>query len=256
MSITYTLTDKATGRKINSDNIVMTSSTGVVELYGSNSMRLTPSEQIENKPVYADGIYTAQDKPALPQRPDLSSFTPKSDTGRTVRTAYYFGIDKVEVSQCKYEKKSAYLSPYIDIGDASYIELEVDKNLMGRIEFYVVDGETESAILPLNDKVVQDEKLFWNLPTRFTIDQNQRIVIKKNNIVTTMTMDSLNSEDFGPNTFTITYTPAEQSHRYAPKNSKIRIKVIQRCDDDEVPAVIRNMVIHKHGGRKIWNIKA
>ncbi len=256
MSITYTLTDVSTGREIKQDNIVVTSDTGVVELYGANSMRLTPAEQVESKPVYVDGAYEIQDKPKLPERPNLAEFTPKSSTGRTVRTAYYFGIDAIEVSSNEYERKSAYLSPYIEIGEASYIELEVKRNRPSRIEFYILDGSTENAILPLGDTIVQDEKLFWNLPTRFTINQNKSIVVKKNGIATTMTLDSLSAEAFGPNTFSVTYSPTEQSHRYVPKNSKIRIKVIQRCEDGEVPAVIQSMVIHKHGGEGIWNIKA
>ena len=256
MSITYTLTDASTGREIKQDNIIMASDAGVVELYGANSMRFTPVEQVESKPAYVDGAYEIQDKPKLPERPNLAEFTPKSSTGRTVRTAYYFGIDAIEASLSKYERKSAYLSPYIEIGSASYIELEVKQNRPGRIEFYILDGNTENAILPLGDATVQDEKLFWNLPTRFTINQNKPVVIKKNGIATTMTLDSIDSEDFGPNTFSISYSPTEQSHRYVPKNSKVRIKVIQRCEEDEVPAVIQSMVIHKHGGDGIWNIKA
>ena len=255
MSITYNYIDKVTNREINTSNIILSTDSGIVEVSNADSMRFTPLEQIEMKPVRSNGAYELRDKPTLPTRPDLTAFTPTSTEGSTVRTAYYFGIDSIELSQNTPDKKSAYISPLINIGTSSYIELDAKRNRMSSIEFYIVDGATEAPILPVGDNVVQDEKLFWGLPTRFTVNGNEDIVIKKNGAVTTLNLNNVYDENFSAGVYTVTYTPAEQSHRYSPQNQQIRVKVIQRCENDATPAIIQSITIRKHGGDKIWSIK-
>lgn len=256
MSITYTYINKQDGHVIDEKSIVTAGKDGIVEAGLYDSMRFTPIEDIELEKKSASGGYSYEKKLKLPERPDLDPATPdKIDGSSRTRTAYYFGIDSIEAANQTVEETSAYLSPWIDIGPGSYIQLEVDVNQNSAVEYSIIEGEAETPILPVGISEILYEKLYWNLPTRFMIDQTKKVTILKNGVETTISRDMISAEEYGANSYAIRYTPASQSHNYTTKGNKIRVKVVQRCVDDMLPAVIRHMTIHRFGGDDVWNIK-
>lgn len=256
MSITYTYKSKQDGHTISGDAISLSSSAGIVEAGVNDSMRFTPVEDIEIEKKSAAGGYSYEKKLTLPSRPDLTPSTPDHmEDGNRTRTAYYFGIDSIEASDQTVEKTSAYLSPEIDIGPGSYLQLEVEANRNSAIEYSIIEGEKETPIVPVGISEIAYEKLYWNLPTRFMIDTTKKVTILKNGVETTISRDMISAEDYGTNTYAIRYTPVSQAHNYIPEGNKVRVKVVQRCGDGILPAVIRHMTIHRFGGDDIWNIK-
>ena len=254
MSVTYNYKNSHSGRSIEEGNVVSVSKAGVVETYGEKGMRFTPSDEVNMNVYKADNGYPEEEPPALPERPDLTSFTAgKGGNSESVVTSYYFGLDNIACANNISESVCGYVSPEIHIGTSDYITLYVDMNFQGSEEFSIVDVDGEHPIFPINLQEVKNEKLFWNLPLRFTVDKHDPMLIRKNGIATTMKLSEITQDEYGRNNFSVDYTPAFQSHIYHPKGKDIKVKIIQRCENGQLPAVITSMSIQKFGGDKIWN---
>ncbi len=255
-SVTYKY--NRSGQPIDDTQINMNNEAGIIENYGDMGFRYTPPEQITKniKDVY--GPYRVASVNNIEANPDMTEFTQDTlagtDTAVKTKTAYYFGIDSIDIQDVVCDTVSGYISPIINIGTSSYIELSVtaDKDISG-LEFYILEDKNEYGIVPIEIEQIIDEKLFWNTDPRFTIVGDIQ-AIKKNGSYITESIDSIDAEEYENNTFSITYVPAKQSYLYYPTKENIRVKVLQRCDNNNIPVTINSITVLKHGGDKLWNI--
>lgn len=257
MSISYKYTSKL--EDVDNEQIYSINNKGLITNYGDKGFKYIPNNDLDVEPINATGIYNVSDIEQLVHRPTIYNFTEDTSNNENIimptKTVYYFGIDSIQADKVKYDKISAYISPTIEIGSSSYIQLSVQSNKdISNIEFSIIENEAEYPIMPIEVSRV-NEKLFWNLDTRFTINQTEVQLIRENNIETSLSLSDIAESDFGSNIYTIEYTPTKQSYLYYPETDNIKIKVVQRClFNDSVPIVINNITILKYGGDKIWTI--
>ena len=200
--------------------------------------------------------------PQLPDKADINSFdnTSVSDLERSLGEFrdYIFGIDSVNIQYVKPNNASAFVSQDIEISSCSYVELSVKESSDSDsdIEYYVMDGINEYPILPIDKDAVNKEKIFYNLDTRFKVDQSKKVTIYCNNAETTYKYPDIKSLSFyNDNEYTISYEPLGESHKVFPKNKKIKIKAVCRnVSDDNIIPTIQSIVILKYGGVRTWTM--
>lgn len=168
---------------------------------------------------------------------------------------YFFGIDKLQVKHMVANNTCCLISPEIYIGQLEqdeYIQLEADciTSDVNSIEFYIVDGAHEVPVLPIDDMTVSNEKIFYGMNTRFSIDYDEPIEIKKDNVLITTSIESaIQSNDA---LYTVSYMPIDP-YNYKPINSSIKIKVIQRLYQENTDApYVAKMRIRRYGGDALW----
>lgn len=167
---------------------------------------------------------------------------------------YNFGINSINIFNKQPLAVSGYISPEVKIKNSNFITVSViQTNPEVSQEYYIIDNNKEYPIQPKELPQVIKEKIFFNLPIRFSIDESKEVTIYKNNIKTDLTysqLQSINSDD----EYTITYTPKQEAFRYKPNSNTLKVKVIQRHLGTEVPSTIKTISIVCHGGSAIWNI--
>lgn len=256
--VTYTY--KNGSGTISNDNIINKDSNGILESYGEKGFKYTPDKNITKSIDQISGAYRLKTPDDLKAEPNLNEFTEgtaKSDTELSTKATYYFGIDSIEAREIKYNKACGYISPEIEIGSSSYIELSVKANneSLSNTEFSIIESEIEYPIVPKELEIIKSEKLFWNLNTRFKSDNTYTQIIKENGTITSLKLSDLTSEDFNDNYYTIEYKPIKQAHLFYPSKTKIKIKVVQRClNENDIPAIIKSITILKYGGTKKWTM--
>ena len=100
----------------------------------------------------------------------------------------------------------------------------------------MIDGFTETPILPKEITKIEHEKRFIGLPSRFNgtdfIYYKNKKETDKNDIAID---DSL---------YTVSYIPTEDSHYYTPSNPEIKIKIILRLyEKDAAAPYVENVTI-------------
>ena len=257
MSILYKYTGKL--EEINNEQIQFINNNGVITSYGEKGFKYIPNDNLNIEPITASGMYNISDIEKIMSRPTTYNFTEDTSNNEDIimptKTVYYFGIDDIQAAKVKYDKISAYISHTIEIGSSSYIQLSVKSNKdISDIEFSIIEKESEYPIVPIEVSRVS-EKMFWNLDTRFVINQTEVQLIRENNIETSLSLSDIVESNFNSNIYTIEYTPTQQSYLYYPETDSVKIKVVQRClFNDSVPAIINNITILKYGGDRIWNM--
>lgn len=191
---------------------------------------------------------------------NLQGFSPTDNDSSTSKYtekkySYHFGIDNIELSEIYVEDNMCFISEDIEIGELAedeYIQLTSSYNTgdNGSIEFYVLDGAEPAPILPIDTDTVINEKIFFGLRTRFAIDTDCDVVIKKDGSVVDTTLDqAINSNKDG---YTVSYTPLD-AHDLVTKNYSIRVKAILRTYDKNAKApYIKNIAIRKYGRSTAW----
>ena len=253
---TYEYKNKITGKKIDDSAILFSGRDGVIESIGGTALRYTPGNFIRAEIANADNGYSEADMPQIPETVDISAYD-TTTTGYKHEfipcRKYMFGLDSIRVNRSIPNKTNGFISKEIAIKVCSYIELSAKvSNPSADIEYSIIDGVTETPILPVEQSIVSQEKMFPGLPTRFDPDTSEPITIFKNGQKTNINYNQLNSLDAN-DSYTISYTPVKLSHIYYPQNQKIKIKVVQRCDGN-IPASIKSLVILKHGGDTVWTM--
>lgn len=190
--------------------------------------------------------------------PPLSVRPYTEDSASTITSkkfSYHFGIDSINFSQVRIEQNMCFISEDIEIGylkEDEYIQLtaEFDTGENGAIEFYVIDSSDPKSILPIGTEVINNEKIFFGLRPRFSINNNEAIIIKKNGVIVDVSLDqAINSNEDG---YTISYSPLD-SHDLVIKNNTIKIKAILRTYDKNGEApFIKRLAIKKYGRNSLW----
>lgn len=167
---------------------------------------------------------------------------------------YLFGIDEIEIQNVEINNISAFCSKNINIGTLSsneHLSLYAEDSIeRGSIEYYIINGNQEIPILPENQNEIINEKIFYKTQTRFPIDYNKPIVIKKNLEKTNLTLqEAINIDD--KNTYTISYTPIVNTISNS-LNEDIKLKAVLRSYDTTFNTFIRTLKIKKYGGNNLW----
>lgn len=169
---------------------------------------------------------------------------------------YIFGIDSILIGETNVNRDACFVSEEIEIGylnDKEYIQLESSYYCDGRssIEFYILDGSEIKPILPIKDETVKNEKIFNGLKTRFSINPDNKITIKKNGIVVDVDLDDAINSQSGD--YTIDYTPINSHSITRINNKTIKVKVVLRMyDDDCIAPYVSSILIKKFGGNLLW----
>lgn len=171
------------------------------------------------------------------------------------RTVYDFGVDAVTARYSSPKPISGFISHPIDIGPCSYITLSVKAagELDGRTEFSIIDGASETPILPEEmGRRIKYEKLFPNMQTRFSPDMDIEYVIYKDGAATQLTLEQIQTMPLDDGEYSISYT-TKSEYKYFPSGESVRLKVISRCSGGN-PVPIKAMTIKRFGGDMPWRI--
>lgn len=276
-----TYSDNYSSTKISSDNMTSFSNEGaVVQLPYINSEGLPgyhfiPAEQIVQNTTVEKNDFTSvipyefkddiigQD--FLHERTVNSTINSKIDTGYK----YLYCLDGVVFENRRIVRAAGFISEPIKIEQGSYVELSAET--IDGIEYSIIDGNEEVPILPKNVTVVTNEKLFFGMMPRFTIADSEDLIVKKNDIqigVTTLreleiflmadaSRDQTQESSFrNDNFYTITYKPIQSAQRYFPKNSTVKVKVIQRHITDNPPESIGAIKLLQSSGKNSWYLSS
>lgn len=188
-------------------------------------------------------------------RPEKSRSSENTSSFTAKKFSYHFGIDYINFSQISVNENMCFISEDIEMGDLKedeYIQLtsEFDTGENGSIEFYILDGSEPKPILPIGTETVINEKIFFGLRTRFSIDTDNEVIIKKNGSPIDITLEqAINSNEDG---YTVSYTPID-AHNIRVNNYTVRVKAILRTynKNSEAPH-IKNIAIRKYGRSSLW----
>lgn len=179
----------------------------------------------------------------------------KSDVVEKNMYNYMFGIDSIAIKYIEQEKDSCFISESINVGELNndeYLQLITEEVLDENttVEYSLLDGDIEIPILPYGQKIIKNEKLFAALPLRFSQDESEAYVIKKDGMVSDISLDDAKLQML--NRFSVDYFP-EEKYNHTPINSNIRIKAIIRGYEKTInQSYIRNIKIRKYGGETLW----
>ena len=168
---------------------------------------------------------------------------------------YMFGIDSISIKHVEQENESCFISQSINIGNVEkneYIQLHVKDviNENAGIEYYLLDGDIEIPLMPADTKIIKNEKLFPTLPIRFSIPHDSEITIKKNGILTDISLDDAKEQILSK--FSVDYIP-DLKYNYTPINSNLRVKAIIRKYTNQIDnSYIDSIKIRKYGGEALW----
>lgn len=242
------IVDQDVNQVILPESIIHTTDTDYI-VAESDSWRLVPKISVVD-----DKTITLEE--AIPDKTDVSNINNDlPDTSDKI--LYSFGFRDLSAQYKSFHDTSGILSNAIDFTNGRYIELSADigeyKN--ASIEFSIYDGITEYPILPKEQKIIQDELLISGLSTRFSIDTDAPVTIKKDGekIADSYLNFDKNLLKDASQTYTISYTPVNP-YRLAIVNTSIRLKIIVRVYKNGIPPLLKNVNIIKSGGVLQWQI--
>jgi hypothetical protein len=243
---------------IKEERIIATDENGITESV-DNGWRFTPASDIEKVVDEVQGPYETPPLPEVPAFPSIEEFNKpipvfNANVQEINKTTYFFGIDAITSRYRIINKTCGIVFKNISIGRCSYIELVANAvtNDNCSVEFYIIDGTKELSILPVSCNRVVNEKLFFNMSPRFSVDIKREIEIKKNGQIIKRTVDGLEDLNLHDGLYTISYTPIE-AYQYYPENETISVKVLQRLYKESAePSYITNLLVRKYGGGIPW----
>lgn len=185
--------------------------------------------------------------------------------------SHTLGFSDLQTEYRNPEKTSGQISNRIQIEKSDYVTLVSSLNEQTKDDFYsveytIIDNNQELPILPVNQSQIYYEKLFYNLPTRFSIDENYKILIHEIGDTVSLyktynTYDEYNADKNNLNivlknktkNLVISYTP-RSGKRLTLKNTIIYLKIIKRLYVSKNPIAINYLILNAHGGNVKWNI--
>lgn len=236
--------------------------TGGTAIFNSNKKPETSkpsSGSSSSSSSYDDDDDYTPPSPPPPPPPKIEWTEPFPSFSANLKTihkfTYFFGVDKLKARDVILNETSCFISEYINIGslkEDEYIELDAvcDIGEYASIEFYILDGEMEIPIIPIKDTLIQNEKIFQGMPTRFEIDETVPYYISYNQSPSEVDLSTAMQKANG---YTITYKP-KSGYTYKPLNQDIKIKAILRSytENKYAPRII-SMKIRKYGGDALWS---
>lgn len=156
----------------------------------------------------------------------------------------YFGLNSFVTADKAFESTSGAVSDAIEIDDSAVLKLHADMlydPAAASIEFSILDGNKEYPILPVEQKSIQHEKVFFMQPQRFR-GKDKLYYRDGTSIGTSMDDASMANGAL----YTVSYAPADDSYSVEPKGTSVRIKTIIRVyDKDAAMPEISNIHLEK-----------
>lgn len=217
------------------------------------NISLNPSTKLEMEEILAR-VHTDEENNQNKEIYSNSIDTSKEIVEKTMYS-YIFGIDSVKVQYVEQETDSCFISQSINIGEIKqneYIQLHVKDNVKDAacIEYSLLDGDIEIPLAPAGTKIIKNEKLFSSLPLRFTEVRDSDIVIKKDGLLTDISLDDAKKQILSR--FSVDYISAFK-YNYTPINSNLRVKVIIRKFSNKMDNSYVDLIkIRKYGGEALW----
>ena len=170
--------------------------------------------------------------------------------------SYMLGLDSIILKNIEQEKDSCYISEAINIGELNekeFIQLHVEEVLddNATVEYSILDGNVEIPVLPYGRKIIKNERLFSALPLRFNQDNSTETIIKKDGVITDITLDDAKLQVLSR--FSVDYFP-QNKYNYTPINSSIKIKAtIRTYNKTNIDnSYLKAIKIRKYGGDVPW----
>ena len=191
---------------------------------------------------------------------DITDIYRESDgeTIKVVKYVYVLGLDRVVPSLIKLNTNCYFLSESIDtgaFGANDYLQINTVDNIgeFSNIEYFIVDGNKEVPILPVNEKYVYNERIFPEESLRFAYsDYRDDKKIKKNGMAIDTAFENIANEYDA--IYSVSYQPVNTAYSYTPINKSIKIKAIVRIYGDVIDTIpyIQSISVRKFGGNTLW----
>ena len=238
--------DLSTMTVLDKDKIVSNDVNGIV-YYDNYVWKFIPADKIRTEKVENETVpinierYTKElssKKVTDPLKPDLDESVTHTFYG------YYFGLSEATAALREYYENSSFVSDPIltEPGEIYALDADYVQPYKTSVEFYIIDGIKEIPILPLGKTSIQNEKLFFNMPLRFSADDSP--IIYRDFVAVA---DTLESVSFNTNSLlTANYAASEKSQYIRVTDSFVRVKAILRCyKGAEQPPMIKSMILQK-----------
>lgn len=245
-------------KEIDSSRIVSENNNGIIYT-SKKSWYFVPNDQVTKEEQVEDGyFYNVENIANLDKKKSVDNYLNNPNEIEDVyveKAQYKLCFEILDSYVLEPKKTSAIISKSINLNNFSYITLSVSEELEDvSVEYYIVSGNTETSILPENNIKIEKEKLFYNLPTRFVINQSEQApILYENDIQIEREYTDLTFKDFESNDYYLTYIVGEDPYKIIPTTSNIKLKIIFRSRSSKAWAKIKNVVINKYGGTLEWN---
>ena len=183
------------------------------------------------------------------------------ETTTVTKYLYVFGLDSITVGLLDFNEDCYFLSETINIGkleSEEYLQICVDDNTGNdsSIEYFIVDGDMEIPLLPIDRNYVLNERIFPENELRFVIDDDIHSLgvfeVKKDGAAINSTLDDALTQYDAK--YCVSYQPAPRYYNYTPINDSIKVKAIMRIYGNIVDSIpyIKSISIRKYGGTTLW----
>lgn len=146
----------------------------------------------------------------------------------------YFGLNDFVTSNKSFAGTSGAVSSDIEVVPGEKLRLYADvacDTSKSSIEFSILEGAKETPILPDGQSIVENEKVFFMLPPRFT---GKDVVYSRNGSqIGSKIADGAMADGA---TYTVSYRPDANAYTVTPSSGKVRIKTIIRMYDENAKA--------------------
>ena len=179
--------------------------------------------------------------------------------------SYVFGIDSFNVRNVEYYTDGYMISDPITIGhlkNGEFIRLNVkhNKQTTCEISYSILDGDVEIPIAIMEDGLIQNELIFANIDTRFSLDYDSgglyipEVISQNGIIIDSSYVDAKEKILQGDtNRYSITYNSESDHYDYQPINDTIRVKCyIRRYGTVKDIPYIESISIRKYGEDSLW----
>ena len=153
-----------------------------------------------------------------------------SDSTKTTTYRFYtnyFGLNEFKLENREFKRTSGAVTNDIAVkpGDPLKLHADFDCDKRVSVEFSILDGSKESPILPAGTDKVENEKMFFGLPQRFSgTDKAYYRNMEAS--------EEPSGEDFADGaTYTVSYTPSSAAYEVTPEHDSVRVKIIFRVYD-------------------------
>lgn len=205
---------------------------------------------IKRTSTSADGTITTTTYRGMPDK-----------TTTVTKYLYVFGIDSLSVGLLDFNTDCYFMSETINTGkfeEGEYLQISSVDNFgeFSSIEYYIVDGDMEIPLLPIQEKLVYNERIFPEESLRFTVDDDLHSAgtfnVKRDGMSINSTYDDIKAEYDAK--YSVCYQPTSNCYNYTPINNSIKIKTVIRIYGSTIDTIpyIKSINIRKYGGTTLW----
>lgn len=143
---------------------------------------------------------------------------------------FHFGANNISLSKEKSKHNACFISTPIEPkGTIASLDVKASIPAGTGIEFSLIANNNEYAIMPFGDNFIQNERVFYGLPTRFEVDASKDVSIYQNGEQVNVTLEAAINDSL--NTYAVSYYPKDiqgAKEINVPEGSKIAIKYVFR----------------------------